>query len=112
MRRIVEIRSYLLKPGSGPRFHSLVSNQSIPLLKEWGMEVVAFGQSLHNPDAYYLIRAYNDLDHLNSSQAEFYATDAWRKGPREAIIELIESDSNSVLWLTSEAIDAIRYSQP
>ena len=48
-------------------FHNLVSNQSIPLLGEWGMEVVAYGQSLHDPDSYYLMRAYNDLDHLNSS---------------------------------------------
>jgi hypothetical protein len=111
MNRLVEIRSYKLKPGSGSRFHNLVSNQSIPLLDEWGMEVVAYGQSLHDPDSYYLIRAYNDLDHLNSSQEAFYSTDAWRKGPREAIIELIESNSNAVLWLSQEAIEAIRNSK-
>ena len=75
------------------------------------MEVVAFGQSIHNSDSYFLIRAYNDLDHLIRTQAEFYSTDAWRNGPREAIIELIQTDSNAVLWLTSEAIDAIRQSQ-
>ena len=92
-------------------FHNLVSNQSIPLLGEWGMEVVAYGQSLHDPDSYYLMRAYNDLDHLNSSQEAFYSTDAWGKGPRESIIELIESDSNAVLWLSQEAIEAIRNSK-
>jgi quinol monooxygenase YgiN len=111
MNRLIEIRSYKLKPGSGSRFHQLVANQSIPLLDELGMEVVAYGQSLHDPDSYYLIRAYNDLDHLNSSQEAFYSTDAWRKGPREAIIELIESDSNAVLWLSQEAIEEIRNSK-
>ena len=111
MTRLLEIRSYKLKPGSGARFHDLVTNQSVPLLRSWGMDVVAFGQSLHDPDSYFLMRAYNDLDHLQASQDAFYATEAWRKGPREAIIELIQSDANSVLWLSPEAIDAIHVSQ-
>ena len=74
------------------------------------MDVVAYGQSVHYPDAYFLMRAYNNLEHLQSSQEAFYSTDAWRKGPRESIIELIQSDSNAVFWLTSQAIDAIRNS--
>lgn len=110
MKRLVEIRTYKLKPGSGPAFHVLVSTRSIPLLAEWGMEVVAFGQSVHDPDGYYLIRAYDDLEHLRSSQEAFYASPAWRQGPREAIVSLIEQDANAVLWLSPEAIDAVRLS--
>jgi hypothetical protein len=34
------------------------------------------GRVGHDPDSYYLIRAYDDLEHLRSSQAAFYATDA------------------------------------
>ena len=108
MSRLVEIRSYKLKPGSGATFHQLVSTKSVALHEAWGMDVVAFGQSVHDPDSYYLIRAYDDLEHLRSSQAAFYATDAWRQGPREAIVALIESDSNAVLWLTDEAVEMLR----
>lgn len=107
MQRLVEIRSYKLKPGTGAKFHDLVTNQSMPLLRERNMEVVAFGPSLHNPDAYFLIRAYDSLEHLHSSQDAFYSSDAWRKGPRQSIIELIESDWNVVLWLSSQAVAAI-----
>jgi len=110
MNRLVEIRTYRLKPGSGARFHDLVSNQSVPLLRAWGMEVVAFGPSVHDPDAYFLLRAYDDLAHLQASQDAFYATEAWRQGPREAIIELIQSDADAVLWLSPHAIEAIRTS--
>ena len=74
------------------------------------MEVVAFGQSLHDPDAYFLVRAYNDLEHLRSSQDALYSSDAWRLGPRQSIVELIESDWNIVLWLTAAAVDALRQS--
>jgi hypothetical protein len=111
MNRLVELRSYKLKPGSGTRFHDLVSHESVPLLRQWGVEVVAFGQSAHDSDSYFLIRAYDSLDHRQTSQAAFYGSDAWRKGPRESIIELIESDLDGVLWLTQEAVEAIRQTQ-
>jgi hypothetical protein len=107
MQRLVEIRSYRLKPGSGARFHDLVVNQSMPLLQKCGMEVVAFGQSLHDADAYFLVRAYDNLDHRRASQEAFYSSDAWRKGPRQSIIDLIESDWDVVLWLTRTAVDAL-----
>ncbi|CAB4600055.1 MAG: hypothetical protein ACK50Z_10315 [Betaproteobacteria bacterium] len=48
--RVIEIRSYKLKPGTGAMFHSLVSETSIPLMQAAGMIVVAYGQSLHDPD--------------------------------------------------------------
>jgi hypothetical protein len=110
-RRLVEIRSYRLRPGSGARFHELVSGQSIPMVTRWGMDVVAFGPSRHDPDAYFLIRAYDSLDHRRESQEAFYSTDAWRQGPRAAIVELIESDTDVVLWLSDEAVEAMRRSQ-
>ena len=110
MKRLVELRSYKLKPGSGARFHDLVTRRSLPLLRQWGMEVVAFGPSAHDPDSYFLMRAYDSLDHRRASQAAFYASDAWRRGPRESIVELIESDLDAVVWLTPEAVEAIRQS--
>lgn len=108
MRRLIEIRTYRLKRGSAAAFHALVSGQSVPLHVAAGMDVVAYGISLHDPDAYYLIRAYDSLAHLEASQRDFYASPAWRQGPREAIIGLIESDANAVLSLSDTAINAMR----
>jgi hypothetical protein len=110
MRRLVEIRSYKLKPASRARFHDLVVTQSLPLLRECGMEVVAFGPSLDHADAYFLVRAYDDLEHRRASQAAFYSSDAWINGPRQAIIGLIEADWDVVLWLSRDAVAAMRHS--
>jgi hypothetical protein len=110
MHRLVEIRSYKLKSGSGARFHDLVITQSMPLLRAYGTEVVAFGPSAHDGDAYLLIRAYDNLEDRRSSQETFYSSEAWRSGPRQAIIELIDADWNIVVWLTRDAVDAIRKS--
>ncbi|QDH69784.1 NIPSNAP family protein [Marilutibacter alkalisoli] len=108
MNRLLEIRSYKLKPGAGGDFHRLVSERSAPLHADWGIDVVAFGQSLHDPDAYYLMRAYKDQADLEASQAAFYGSAAWREGPREAIVALIESDANAVMWLDNDAIALLR----
>jgi NIPSNAP len=108
MQRLVEIRSYKLKPGSGPGFHDLVVTRSMPLLRDYGTEVVAFGPSVHDRDAYFLVRAYADLDHRLASQDAFYSSAAWRTGPRQSIIDLIESHWDVLLWLSSAAVDAMR----
>jgi hypothetical protein len=109
-RRLVEVRSYKLKPCSGARFHDLASNQSIPLLHAVQMDVVAFGLSAHEDDTYFLIRSFENLESLRAEQEAFYGSAAWRQGPREAILELIESDATIAFWTSAEAVEAMRRS--
>jgi hypothetical protein len=108
--RVVEIRSYKLKPGSGAQFHDLVTHESAPLLQAVKMDVIGYGQSLHDPDAYYLIRAYQSAEHRIASQDAFYSSSAWRQGPREAILALILVDMDTVLSLSIAAVEALRQS--
>ena len=108
MKKLVEIRSYNLKPGSRDEFHHLVSEESLPLLKRWGVDVVAFGPSPHDSSSYYLIRAYESLDDRQSSQDAFYGSSEWRQGPREAIVSLIESDTSIVIEMDSSVVASLR----
>lgn len=110
MSRFVELRSYNLHRGSGPAFHSLVLEKSLPLLRKWGVDVVAAGPSLHDQDSYFLIRAYDSLEHRQRSQDEFYGSADWRQGPREAIIALIDSDTSVVVELSDASLAALRTS--
>lgn len=105
---VIEIRTYRLKPGSRERFHALVSQESLPLMQAWGTDVVRLGPSLHDADGYVLIRAYRDMSHLSTEQAAFYGSPAWRQGPREAIVSLIEADLDAVMAMTPEQIEALR----
>lgn len=104
MKRLIEIRSYKLKPGATEDIHRAFVTGALPLLREWGTDVVAFGPSAHEPDTYFLIRAYADLDDLQKKQDAFYSSDAWRHGPRESIVSQIESYLNTVLWVSQAAI--------
>lgn len=78
------------------------------MLKRWKVDVVAFGPSPHDENSYYLIRAYQSLENRQSSQDDFYGSDEWRKGPREAIVSLIESDTSIVIEMEESVVDALR----
>jgi len=110
MKRLIEIRSYKLKAGTAAQFHNSAAHAVVPMLREWGMDVIAFGPSAHEPDAYFLIRAYDDLADLNAQQDAFYGSPLWRDGPRESIVSRIESYLSTVLWLSPESIEDLRRS--
>jgi hypothetical protein len=106
--RVVEFRTYRLKPGSREQFHRLLIEKSVPLMQHWGIDVLGYGPSMHDTSSYYLTRSFADLADLEALQAAFYASADWRCGPRKAIVDLIESDSNVVMALRAAAIDALR----
>lgn len=108
MRKLVEVRSYRLKPGTGSDFHTLVAEQSAPLHAACSMDLVVFGPSPHDPDSYVLVRAYDDPAQREAAQAAFYASSAWRDGPRQAIVSLIVSDSTELFWLDQASIAQLR----
>ena len=108
MSRVIEIRTYQLLPETGERFHRLFAERSRPLLEKAGHDVVAFGRSLEDPDAWFLIRAYDDLEHRRASQDAFYGSAAWREGPREAMLSLIDRYQTVVVEADEAAIEALR----
>lgn len=107
--KTVEILTYILKKGTGDDFHKIMEDVSVPLHRKVGIDVVRFGNSLHDVDSYFLIRAFDSVEHLETSQDDFYKSEAWRTGPREAIIERIERSIKSVLIVNNVALDAMRF---
>ena len=80
------------------------------MLRKWGTDVVAFGVSPQEEDEYFLIRSYKDLPDLKARQDEFYGSGEWRSGPREAIVEKIESSLNTTVWLSAAGVEDLRMS--
>ena len=108
MTKTVEILQYRLKAGTGASFHRIMCEMSVPLHEQQGIDVVAFGCSLHDADSYYLLRAFENEEQLESVLEDFYASEAWRMGPREEIIERIEVSLKSVLPLPHRVVDEMR----
>ena len=112
MKHVVEIRSYLLKPGAREEFHRLFLEEAFPMLQRWNVDVVAYGPSLHNQDSYFLMRRFDSLAQREESENAFYGSDEWRQGPREAIISLIENYTEIVLVVDEATLYGLRGVQP
>src|SRR5712692_3571779 len=105
---MVEFRAYNLNQASRDEFHRLVSEVSFRLMQQWSIDVIDFGPSLHDENSYYLIRAYASLAERQSSQDAFYGSPDWRRGPREAIVALIKSDTSVVIEMETALVDSLR----
>ncbi|MFE7620694.1 NIPSNAP family protein [Streptomyces sp. NPDC057496] len=97
---VLEICTYLLKPGTGLEFSEVMREESVPLLRRAGIRVVDHGASMADEDGReeaYLIRAFSSMEQRHRQKKEFYDSDAWRQGPREAIVSRILESHTVVL---------------
>ena len=106
--RTVEILQYTLRKDSGATFHAIMREISVPLHQRYGIDVVSFGNSLHDPDCYYLIRTFDSPEKMAVVLDAFYASDDWRSGPREEIIHSIETSIRTVMNLPPESVNGLR----
>jgi ketosteroid isomerase-like protein len=106
--RIVEIRSYNLKPGTRDRFHELFVNTSLPMLRRWKVDVVAFGPSEHDQDSWFLMRGFPSLEARQKSEDAFYSSDEWIKGPREAVLADIVSYATVIISIDQATLAGLR----
>jgi hypothetical protein len=97
---VLEIRTYRLRPGTREAFVRAMADEAVPLLRAYGVEVLAYGGSLVDEDGHeeaFLIRRFPSLEARDAQETRFYGSDDWRNGPREAIVSRIESVHTVVL---------------
>ena len=108
MKRLIEVRTYRLMPGTAVDFHAAMHKFAVPMIRNAGMDVVAYGRSDHEEETYFLIRSYENREALEAKQAAFYRSIQWKEGPRPALVERIETYLNTLLWASPEAIESLR----
>lgn len=97
---MIEILTLNLKPGTRDKFHQLLVSESFPLQKKWKIKVVAHGPSLHDENSYYIIRSFKSLEDRQKKEDAFYGSDDWQKGPRTAILAVI--DNSATIAISAE----------
>ena len=107
MNHVIEIRTLTLKPGTRQEFQRLYIEKALPLLKRWNFDVVAHGPSLHDENTYYVIRRYDSLAQRQEMEDAYYDSGDWRKGPREALLALIESYVDAVFELDEATLQGL-----
>ena len=110
MNHFIEIRSLNLKAGRREEFHRIFIEQALPLLKRWNFDVVAHGPSLHDENTYYVIRRFGSPAQREQMEDAYYASNDWRKGPREMILALIENYLDVVFEVDEVTLQGLRKS--
>lgn len=105
---VVEIRTYLLRPGQRDEYDRIFREDAAPLLEAFGIEVVAHGPSLLDDDHYFLVRAYPSLAERQAAEERFYGSPEWREGIRQEVLSRLISYHEVVLPASPRAIEALR----
>jgi ketosteroid isomerase-like protein len=105
---VLEIRVYTLKPGVRDAFHARFIQEALPLLQRAGIDVVAFGPSLHDGDSYYLMRAFESLEVRDRTEARFYESREWVDGPRAAVLDAIDTYTTAVVSVDPSTLKGLR----
>jgi ketosteroid isomerase-like protein len=108
--RIVEVRSYNLKPGTRDQFQALFEREALPMLKRWKVDVVGYGPSLHDKDSWFLMRGFPSVEARQKSEDAFYGSQEWIKGPREAILAGIDTYATIVITVDESTLRGLRQS--
>lgn len=99
---ILDVRVYRIRAGKRDEFHALARDETIPMARRFGQEVVDFGPSTHDADSYYLIRAFPSIDERTEALARFYESEEWRTKYDARVMRLIESYQTAVLSVAPE----------
>jgi len=107
--KTVEILLYTLGLDTNHKFHQITQDVSVPLHRGVGIDVVAYGYSLHDADSYYLIRAY---DALTISQDKSHHSDTRINVQQEEVVNLIMTTTHFVITLCNKEVDRQRIKEP
>jgi hypothetical protein len=103
---LLDIRTHRLVPGSCRTFDELVRTHSLPMLKRFGIRVVAHGPSANDNNSYYLIAAFSSSAQRTEQLDAFYGSDDWRPN-RDAFPALIDTYHTVAVELTAEIREAL-----
>lgn len=94
---IFETLRYRLKPDGAHTFAHAMTSQSEALHAAAGIEIVFHGALDGDPLTYVLVRSFADAQTMAQQLQNFYASSAWRDGPRQTIVNAIEHAEQSIV---------------
>ena len=72
------------------------------------MDVVAFGRTDHEGESYFLIRAFSSEEDLKLKQGVFYNSLVWLDGPREPLVQCIDTYINTIVQMSEQSVGELR----
>ena len=87
---IIEMRTYKLKPGKRTEFLEIFRSKSVPAHDEIGMKILGPFLSIEDPDTFFFMRAFPDLESREPMKARFYEGELWKRELEPILMPMIE----------------------
>jgi hypothetical protein len=87
---LIEMRTYWTKPGRRSEFLEIFKARSIPAHDEIGMKILGPFLSVENPDVFFFMRGFPDLDSREPMKAKFYEGQLWKNELEQVLMPMLE----------------------
>ena len=87
---IIEMRTYRLKPGQRSEFLEIFRTRSVPAHREIGMTIAGPFLSVEDPDTFFFMRGFPDLESREPMKAQFYEGELWKRELESLLMPMID----------------------
>jgi hypothetical protein len=87
---IIEMRTYRIKPGLREQFLEIFRTRSVPAHAEIGMRILGPFLSVEDPDEFFFMRGFPDLDSREPMKAKFYEGQLWKQELENVLMPMLE----------------------
>ena len=87
---VIEMRAYRLKPGKRPEFLEIFRTRSVPAHREIGMTIAGPFLSVEDPDTFFFMRGFPDLESREPMKAQFYEGELWNRELESVLMPMID----------------------
>jgi NIPSNAP len=87
---IIELRTYKTKPGKRQEFLEIFRTKSVPAHDEIGMKILGPLLSIEDPDTFFFMRGFPDLDSRGPMKAKFYEGELWKNELEGVLMPMLE----------------------
>lgn len=87
---VIEMRTYKTKPGRRAEFLEVFQSKSIPAHAEIGMKILGPFLSVDDPDTFFFMRGFPNLDWREPMKAKFYEGELWKRKLENVLMPMLE----------------------
>jgi hypothetical protein len=87
---IIELRTYKTKPGRRDEFLAVFCTKSIPAHAEIGMKILGPLLSIEDPDTFFFMRGFPNLQSREPMKAKFYEGGLWKNELEARLMPMLE----------------------
>ena len=87
---IIEMRTYRTKPGKRTEFLEIFRSKSIPAHHAIGMKILGPFNSIQDPDTFFFLRGFPDLESREPMKAQFYEGELWKRELENVLMPMLD----------------------